>query len=63
MDRIKRYGGTTSSEKPWPEEPEAVTDEERPELQAGCGLAVAWLWLGCGLAVAWLWLCGLAVTA
>jgi len=40
VDRIKRYGGTTSSEKPWPEEPEAVTDEERPELQAGCGLAV-----------------------
>lgn len=29
VDRIKRYGGTTSSEKPWPEEPEALTDEDK----------------------------------
>ena len=29
VDQIKRYGGTTSSEKPWPEEPEAVTDEDK----------------------------------
>ena len=28
VDRIKRYGGTTNSEKPWPEEPEALTDED-----------------------------------
>jgi len=29
VDRIKRYGGTTSSEKPWPEEPERLTDEDK----------------------------------
>ena len=34
VDRIKRYGGTTSSEKPWPEEPERLTDEELSDTVA-----------------------------
>ena len=37
VDRIKRYGGTTSSEKPWPEEPERLTDEELSDTVAHTG--------------------------